>query len=101
MFLLSNKCNILATFFNEELRIYNTVTCKLTHCSGSPPKGVLPIMKYRSVTPADQTSTLQPWWKDLKRTYRKNITSVYETSRMKCSALTAGNIIEPLEPGIL
>jgi len=101
MFLFIKQKQHLAAFFSDELRIYNAVTCKLTHCSGSPPKGVLPIMKYRSVTPADQTSTLQPWWKDLKRTYRKNITSVYETSRMKYTALTAGNIIEPLEPGIL
>jgi hypothetical protein len=71
MFLLSDKCNILVTFFSEELRTHNTVIYKSTYCSGSPPKGVLPIIKYKSVTPADQTSTLQPWWKDLRRTYTK------------------------------
>ena len=86
IFLLSDKFNILATFFSEKLRTHNTVMYKSTHCSGSPPKGVLPIIKYKSVTPADQTSTLQPWWKDLRRTYTKNITSVYATSRMKYSS---------------
>jgi hypothetical protein len=34
-------------------------------------------MKYKSVTPADHTSTLQPWWKDLKSTYRKYYISQY------------------------
>jgi hypothetical protein len=101
MFLLSDKCNILVTFFSEELRTHNTVIYKSTYCSGSPPKGVLPIIKYKSVTPADQTSTLQPWWKDLRRTYTKKTSLQYMYPRGWNTLRIAEIIIKPLELGNL
>lgn len=31
-----------------------------SYCSGSPKKGILPIIRYSKVTPADQMSTFGP-----------------------------------------